>query len=270
MDISVSRLNGRLAAKLPPELPLGLVFVVGQATRVGGQQFVLREGIHQLNCRAADDVVLQEGAEVRASGHLMFDPEQLQYYLLARDIEIVSAEPLGSPVGDARQLLAEGQELLSALAAVKARAAVAPKETAVEMPVWVQKLAPPEVQPAPAEEAEAEEEMVAAAPVAKAVELDEKLISMLSAAMDSDDDLELTPELLAPYKVTVAEPPTIVETVETEEIADKLMDTAVPSEPTSYRPVNREDTDWLVILLIISFFVLTVAAFVTIVLLILQ
>lgn len=261
MDISVSRLNGRLAAKLPPELPLGLVFVVGQATRVGGRQFVLREGIHQLSCRSAEDVVLQEGAEVRASGHLMFDPEQLQYYLLARDIEIISAEPLGSPTGDARQLLAEGEELLSALAAVKARAAAAPRETAAEMPVWVQKLAPPEVQPV----ALGEEEP-AAAPVAQAVELDEGLVSMLSAAMDSEDDLELTPELLAPYKVPVPEPPVVEEAGE---VVDRRMDTAVPTEPTSYHPVNREDTDWLVILLIISFFVLTVAVIVTIVLLIL-
>jgi hypothetical protein len=37
---------------------------------------------------------------------------------------------------------------------------------------------------------------------------------------------------------------------------------------TSYRPVSRQDTDWLVILLIISFFVLTIAAIVAIVLLV--
>jgi hypothetical protein len=63
-----------------------------------------------------------------------------------------------------------------------------------------------------------------------------------------------------------------------------LADTAVPPEQsapqeveeplaelaTSYRPANRQDTDWLVILLIISFFVLTIAAIVTIVLLLLQ
>ena len=30
MDISVSQLNNRLALQLPPELPLGLVFVTGK------------------------------------------------------------------------------------------------------------------------------------------------------------------------------------------------------------------------------------------------
>ena len=34
MDISVSRLNNRLALQLPTELPLGLVFVVGTVENI--------------------------------------------------------------------------------------------------------------------------------------------------------------------------------------------------------------------------------------------
>ena len=93
MDISVSRLNGRLASKLPPELPLGLVFVIGKVVQKDADGFVLSEEAHQLNCQLAEEMEVQVGNEVRASGHLMFDPEKLQYYLLARDVEVVTTEP---------------------------------------------------------------------------------------------------------------------------------------------------------------------------------
>jgi hypothetical protein len=196
----------------------------------------------------------------------MFDAGQLQYYLLARDIEVITPEPLGALPGNSRELLAESEGLLAALAAVKARAAAAPTHTSEEMPVWVRKLAPPEVQ---AEEAE-DEAAVAARPRRTRTELDQELVSMLSVAMDSEEELELTPELLAKYLP------------EELEAADSWEDMAVPPEQstaqemeeplaeltTSYRPANRQDTDWLVILLIISFFVLTIAAIVTIVLLV--
>ncbi|WP_420630399.1 exodeoxyribonuclease VII large subunit [Candidatus Leptofilum sp.] len=257
MDISVSQLNGRLAAKLPPELPLGLVFVTGQVKEVMGDSFVLKEGTHELPCRANGDTMPSAGDEVRASGHLMFDAEQLRYFLLARDIEIITSEPLDDLAVNSRELLAEGEDLLAALAVVKARAAVAPDDTA-EMPPWVKKLAPKEVQ------AETPDDV--AQPTSENVALDDGLVTMLSAAMDSEEELELTPELLAPYQVTV--PETAVQPDQSSR-EDRLMDTAVPTNPTSYQPANREDTDWLVILLIISFFVLTIAVIVTIVLLIL-
>lgn len=270
MDISVSRLNGRLASKLPPELPLGLVFVVGKVSQVGERRFVLLEELHRLSCRAVDDLQLREGDEVRASGHLMFDPEKLQYYLLARDVEVITSEPLNAVVGNSRELLAESEDLLSALAAVKARAAATPTEKSDEMPLWVKKLAPPEVRTEEIDEDAVDGEGhadTATAPKTRTVALDEGLVSMLSAAMDSEDELELTPELLAPYTVEAPEP---AQPDTDDETIDGRMDTAVPDVPTSYRPTNRQDTDWLVILLIISFFVLTIAAVVTIVLLLIQ
>ncbi|MBK7897279.1 MAG: exodeoxyribonuclease VII large subunit [Candidatus Promineifilaceae bacterium] len=269
MDISVSRLNGRLAAKLPPELPLGLVFVVGRVSQVGGRRFLLIEDHHRLNCQAVEEIKLREGDEVRASGHLMFDAERLQYYLLARDVELVMPEPLLTAGEHSREFLVENEGLLAALAAVKARAAVAPMAKSTEMPLWVKKLAPPEVQtslPEAATSLEAEVGDVDTAVSPKhEVALDAGLLSMLSAAMDSEEDLELTPELLAPYQVV---PDPVAQPEEAGHV-DRLMDTAVPTTPTSYQPANRQDTDWLVILLIISFLVLTIAAIVTIVLLIL-
>lgn len=268
MDISVSGLNGRLASKLPPELPLGLVFVVGRVEQLDAEGFILAEGAHRLHCQTDENGQLGKGDEVRASGHLMFDPEQLRYYLLARDIEVVTSEPLGTPDRSSREMLAESEGLLSALAAVKARAAVAPTQTGEELPVWVKKLAPPEVEVTGVED-ETDEVVPPRAPKA---ELDEDLISKLSEAMDSEDELELTPEFLAKYMPEEPAPPEL------------LVGTAVPAQPstpqdieeplaeltTSYRPVNRQDTDWLVILLIISFFVLTIAAIVTIVLLLVR
>lgn len=261
MDISVSQLNGRLASKLPPELPLGLVFVLGKVTTVDGSHFVLNDDGHELLCRTNDGSRIGVGDEVRASGHLMFDAAQLRYFLLARDIELVVAEPLvGNGLGSSRQLLAEGEGLLAALAAVKARAALAPEEPP-EMPPWVKKLAPEEVRTTEVESDDAE---VGDAP--GQVALDEGLVTMLSAAMDSEEELELTPEMLAPYRDAM--PETVEEGVNNDTQAGQ-MDTAVPTNPTSYQPTNREDTDWLVLLLIISFFVFTIAIVVTIVLLIL-
>lgn len=265
MDISVSGLNGRLASKLPPELPLGLVFVVGQVELLAADGFILAEGSHRLYCRTEKKGQFVKGDEIRASGHLMFDAEQLQYYLLARDIEIVTSEPLGPPERNSRELLAESESLLSALAAVKARAAVSPAHTGADLPVWVRKLAPPEVEVAGVEDKV--EETVR--PQARQVELDEKLLSTLSEAMDSEEDLELTAEFLAEYMPEIPEPTEPLEETLAlqEQPAPQEMEEPLAELATSYRPVGRQDTDWLVILLIISFFVLTIAAVVTIVLL---
>lgn len=264
MDISVSRLNGRLASKLPPELPLGLVFVVGIVHRLHEAGFVLAEGAHHLNCHTVGESQLHVGDEVRASGHLMFDSERLQYFLLARDIEVMKSEPLGVlSGGNAREMLAESEDLLAALATVKARAAATPDVVGEQLPVWVRKLAPPEVQG----ENEAEAADTAPSLPGRTAVLDKDLVAILSAAMDSDEEMELTPELLAPY---VPEPAVSVEAAESEGQMGGDTAVAVANLPTSYRPANRNDTDWLVILLIISFFVLTIAAIVTIVLLIIQ
>ena len=264
MDISVSRLNGRLASKLPPELPLGLVFVVGTVSRLHKDGFVLAEETHYLNCHIKDDTQLYVGDEVRASGHLMFDSERLQYYLLARDIEVMRSDPLGALTGNSREILADSEELLTALTAVKARAAAVPETTGKDLPVWVRKLAPPEVQN---EVSEQVDEPTPTA-ISRTAVLDDELVTMLSRAMDSEEELEVTPELLAPYvsATPVRVQPVAVEAPDGEMGEDTAV--AVANLHTSYRPASREDTDWLVILLIISFFVLTIAAIVTIILLI--
>jgi hypothetical protein len=225
----------------------------------------LAEGTHRLYCRAQENGQIGEGDEVRASGHLMFDAEQLRYYLLARDIEVVTPEPLGAPDRSSRELLAESEGLLSALAAVKARAAVAPTQTGEELPVWVKKLAPPEVQVDTVEDGT----VGTVRPRVPRAELDEDLVFKLSEAMDSEEELELTPEFLARYMPEMPELPGPVEVTAVPQEQSTPLETEEPLAElaTSYRPVNRQDTDWLVILLIISFFVLTIAAIVTIVLL---
>ncbi len=271
MDISVSGLNGRLASKLPPELPLGLVFVVGIVEQLDADGFVLAEGPHRLHCQTDENGQIGEKDEVRASGHLMFDAKHLRYYLLARDIEVVTSEPLGVPEHGSRELLAESEGLLSALAAVKARAAVAPTHSGEELPVWVRKLAPPEVEVDGLED----EAVEAVRPKTPDAELDEDLVTKLSEAMDSEEELELTPELLARYMPEVAEPIEVAKPMPGTAVSQEQIPPQEAEEPlaelaTSYRPANRQDTDWLVILLIISFFVLTIAAIVTIVLLVIQ
>lgn len=260
MDISVSQLNGRLALRLPPELPLGLVFVVGYVGLVEEDHFVLVEESHQLVCQSVEPVHLNSGDEIRASGHLMFDRKALQFFLLARDIEILTLEAAPAVDLHSRELLAESKDLLSALSAVKARAVVAPAAADENVPVWVQKLAPPEAQVNQPDASLAEEERG----FRRTAVLDDELVAMLSAAMDSDDEMELTPELLAPYVPEVPDAPVPVESDEAK--GGMGAETAVTHLTSSYRPANREDTDWLVILLIISFFILTIAAILAIVL----
>ncbi|MCP4419979.1 MAG: exodeoxyribonuclease VII large subunit [Chloroflexi bacterium] len=266
MDISVSHLNGRLAQKLPPELPLGLVFVVGEVAELDNRHFVLLEGSHRLSCRAEEEITaVAVGDEVRVSGHLMFDDRRLQYYLRVGDIERMTQEPLDQLGSDSRELLSANDGLLSALAEVKARAAVAPTEP-VEgegvLPVWVQKMAP----------AEANIDVVQddkVGHVGREDELNAGLVTMLSKAMDSDEEMELTPELLAPY---LPMEPEGVDDEDVGAVVEKEEETAVSlaNLSSSYRPPNREDTDWLVILLLISFFILMIAVVVAIVLLLLQ
>lgn len=262
MDISVSRLNGRLAQKLPPELPLGLVFVVGKVVALGSHDFVLAEETHRLTCRTEEAITsIAVGDEVRVSGHLMFDNKQLQYYLHAGDIERITPEPLGHV--DPRELLLADDGLLAALEDVQTRATVAQSGHEEALPVWVKKLAPAEVgldvEPNEAEKDSYLRRMAEG-------ELNAELVALLSDAMDSEEEMELTPEILAPF--LPAEPDPKVDEAEEEMMADTAV--SQPALSTSYQPADRRDTDWLVILLIISFFVLTIAAVITIILLLLQ
>jgi hypothetical protein len=271
MDISVSHLNGRLALKLPPELPLGLMFVVGEVAELGLHSFVLAEETHQLTCRADEEITsIAVGDEVRVSGHLMFDDRQLQYYLRAGDIECLTPEPLTpEPLSDndPQALLATDDGLLNALKEVKARATVSSAENQEALPIWVKKLAPKEA----GLEIEPDEagEQSRYAGLAEG-ELDAGLVALLSEAMDSEDEMELTPELLAPYLPPEPDPVEKGEEVEVFEEETAVSLSTLSTLSTSYQPANRRDTDWLVILLILSFFVLTIAAIVTIILLLIQ
>lgn len=213
MDVPVSRLNNRLAVQLPAELPLGLVFVVGHVEQlhqadVGNSEgkrertwFDLVEKKYRIRCelseRAAEEVRLGEGMRIRAGGHLVFDAHRANYYLLARDIETVSEAPQAAPLletnGHGVTHAIGRQALTPILADIKRRAEYTHLEEA-SLPYWVQRLAPPEVkremgllEPAPTPTAESP----------ATATMDDDLVSVLSQAMDSDEEVELTAEMLA-------------------------------------------------------------------------
>jgi hypothetical protein len=200
MDVSVSHLNNRLALQLPAQLPLGLVFVLGDVEalderrngRSEAPQFDLVESEHRVRCRlserAAAEVSLVEGMRVRAGGHLVFDPKRVNYYLLVRDVEVVDL-PEANPL--ALNPIVERSELASVLDEVKNRADSA-KLAEGDMPLWVKRLAPPEFR---AKDVEGIEEETAVAPDTKR-DLDMEAVAALSAAMDSPEDVELTDSLL--------------------------------------------------------------------------
>ena len=201
----VSRLNNRMALQLPAELPLGLVFVVGRVTNLarpsngtGRPTFQLEDEGYLLNCRlagrTANEVQFNEGDTIRAGGHLAFDPRQAAYYLIARDVELLRERPSG-----------QQPSLTPILDDVRKRAATASLAPA-DLPPWVKEIAPPEIRaelglrPAGLEEVA---EPFTAAPAAGAAEEGEtaqispELITFLSKAMDSEDEVELTPQVIA-------------------------------------------------------------------------
>lgn len=217
MDVSVSRLNNRLALQLPAELPLGLVFVVGQIANLekvpivseatNGQAslrscFQLVENEYRLRCylseRATAEIDLREGDRIRAGGHLAFDARKAHYYLLARDVErVAEPKPPTPPVAEQETELPPvplGRKALPpVLADIKKRAEVTRLEEA-KLPPWVWKMAPPEVRAAletensqPSEEKE----------IGQTVELNEEFIATLSEVMENEEDVELTPQMLA-------------------------------------------------------------------------
>jgi len=202
MDISVSRLNNRMALQVPGELPLGLVFIVGRveslrAAAEGTVRFELVDAGYRLRCRlpaaVAEETLLKEKDRVRASGHLAFDSHSAQYQLLARDIEVLAAHPRGEDTAQA-----DAKEVQRPAAT----ASLAP----TELPPWVRKLAPPEVKEelglesegrAPSEDADAAAERQEAG--GRATELPPEMVAFLSNAIDSDEEIELTPEMIAEY-----------------------------------------------------------------------
>jgi hypothetical protein len=208
MDVPVSRLNNRMALQLPAELPLGLVFVVGKVVHLaqpanghGRPTFQLEDEGYRLNCRLSSRVTpetpFNEGDTIRASGHLVFDPRQATYYLIARDIELLRERPAGQP------------SLTPILDDVRKRAAAASLAPA-DLPRWVKEIAPPEIrselglQPVGLEEiAPADEAGESEGEAKETAGISPELITFLSKAMDSEEEVELTPEVIADLSPTL-------------------------------------------------------------------
>jgi hypothetical protein len=236
MDIPVSRLNNRMALQLPAELPLGLVFVVGAVEelrngRAGQTTFLLCEDDFRLRCRlserASQENKVKEGSRIRAGGHLAFDPQRAEYYLLARDVEVIAEAEAASAVVAPPPTRPNARTPLSPILDDIAKRARAASLTPANLPGWVKDMAPPEMQPqlggpvelpdnindddwqavdwevgatngAPPSAAAKSEPPAAPSPTAApASDLNNELITFLSAAMDEDEDVELTSDLLA-------------------------------------------------------------------------
>jgi hypothetical protein len=216
MDIPVSSLNERMASRLPREFPLGLVFVVGRVERVPSangrdslRHFHLVEGQHRIRCvlseRAARSSIFDEGDTIRAGGHLAFNPFWADYYLLARDIEVVPEN--GRSTSTLAAIIADMEQRSQQYGLVR-----------TELPEWVKQLAPRELRHRYLEVdggQEVEETVTAARPPsgqllsvlsARSVEerlavpgLPTELVSYLSEAMDRNEDIQLTPQLLSRF-----------------------------------------------------------------------
>ncbi|UCG24540.1 MAG: hypothetical protein JSW55_00610 [Chloroflexota bacterium] len=218
MDIPVSRLNQRMALQLPAEFPLGLVFVVGQVQMPDGAEdsfpsdFYLADSEYRLPCRlserAAGEVQLDDGDMVRAGGHLAFEPAQARYYLLARDVEYLDGlRPAVNP--------------LVAIIADNSRREQAASLAPAELPSWVQQMAPPEIRQQGdrnlttglAEpiidsgddwESLADARSAVAYPAAEPelAAMSDELIDFLSQAMDSEQEVEITSDIIADLNET--------------------------------------------------------------------
>lgn len=213
MDIPVSRLNQRMALQLPAEFPLGLVFVVGIVDDLkvesDGREFnffYLLEGSYRVRCLLSDrvpaEITIKNGDKIRAGGHLAFDPQKADYYLLARDIELLTlAEPN----------LSSGSAILADIDRRSQETGLVP----ADLPVWVKQLAPPELMAELGMEAQIDieeedepepDEKAESSPQTPVYELNnqdtmltmsDELIEFLSKAMDSTEEIELTPEVIA-------------------------------------------------------------------------
>lgn len=223
MDISVSHLNRRVALQVPPELPLGLVFIVGDVHNLQEDyparpvaQLQLRDGDHVLDCllpgRLLEETMLQEGHRVRVGGQLAFDAYAASYHLRVHHLEVL----------DRRVRDVAPQGLLRGLPGNKRQqSALAPPD----LPHWVRQLAPPEIQrelgfevddgvedgPETRDEREGGTPRKPTSGMTGVVsstdapgDLSPQMVSFLSQAMDSDLEVELTPEILKKYGVAKA------------------------------------------------------------------
>ena len=257
MDVSVTHLNNRLALQLPAQLPLGLVFVLGRVEtfvdedngRSPRKQFILVEDDHRVRCVLSERVTmvetLQTGDNIRAGGHLAFDPTRADYFLLVRDIEIVPTAPVTKVSPAAQQV-----EMEAMWEDVRKRAEAA-KLVQSELPPWVEKMAPAEFK-ADATDADNNESV----PKVNEEELGKKQLAQLTKAMDSDEDVELTNELLAVARK--------LNEVRGVAVADKLSYGMSPSvrgtrygyatdveDPDAYVPTGKISSDRILVLVII-------------------
>jgi hypothetical protein len=145
---------------------------------------------------------------VRAGGHLAFEPAQASYYLLARDIEHLDGlRPAVTP--------------LAAIIADNSRREQAVSLAPAELPSWVQQMAPPEIRQQgdpvlatglanPLTDAGDDWELLADARAAVAYPaaepelagMSDELIDFLSQAMDSQQEVEITSEIIADLNET--------------------------------------------------------------------
>jgi len=286
MDVTVSHLNNRLALQLPTELPLGLVFVVGAVEeltqakngRSSQVRFALAEQAYRVNCilspRAANEVALREGMTIRAGGHLAFDPQWAGYYLLVRDVEIVQTPVAEEAVLPATEPMPEDRTAVAAILADIKRRSDAAHLAQADLPPWVQKIAPPEVQAEMLEEQPHVPE--APPPVSKPLSatkpaLDTDLLARLSAAMDSDEDVELTSDMLVDF-AGEGEVPSLPEAARPYDVPPPQAETAVPrpavgwEDPEAITPPARRGTDYLMMLLIFAFVLVAVVLIIAIIL----
>ncbi|GAB4280875.1 MAG: hypothetical protein Kow0080_34160 [Candidatus Promineifilaceae bacterium] len=275
MDITVDFLNKRLAGKLPTELPLGLVFVVGSVSQIwpdvvgdNGRfpihQFELIEGDYRLRCVIPPEKVghieVAVGDKVRAGGHLTFDKWRAAYVLLARDVERV-ADDLQKVVAEVPDV--EQKKFKEALKQVKKRADVVTVKPTEEMPPWVEKLKHAEMDSKPKVRKETAVshlptiEPVPDLPVPGRDNISPEMVEAFSKAVDSDKEIELPPEIMAKAKPEESGLDAPIDPVQT----------AVQQMPelralkSSYKPdPPRKDPDWVVTAVFVLFLMIVVAA----------
>lgn len=268
MDISVSHLNNRLSLQIPQELPLGLVFVTGTISfsdsttftelvahgRYKHIHFDLIDGRHRIRCvlvvRAMVDYDMEIGAKVRVGGHLRFDPQRADYYLLARDLERLDEDVFADVEADA----ADREEIAVLLADIRKRTSKHP--AAADLPEWVQELAPDSVKETMAEREEEPEETAVSDPDTQS---EAELVSSISALLDQTEDVELTPDMIPPELEERTEPPQIEPRPIPPENDDEPVLTSKPEQLVRSQTLPQSnDQDWLVWLLVGIIFVLIV------------
>ncbi|HZD10159.1 MAG TPA: hypothetical protein VE553_02365, partial [Candidatus Binatia bacterium] len=163
--------------------------------------------------KLAAESLLREGDRIRAGGQLAFDAHAVRYVLLVRHLEVLASRT--------------ANETPSSDATAAASAGLAPETTLARapLPAWVLKLAPPEIQhelgrfsemgSADASQLQAPAEAAGRGAGTKAppmrdaengmpddeslAGLPQDMVRFLSQAIDSEEDVELTRDMLASF-----------------------------------------------------------------------